>query len=97
MQAAFAADRVDTSIAGDWEDVQVELGLKTKRNQPRKRSQQEEEGFAQVSEMMEHLEALRTLGAAEPPSPDKPMPYRKPAPEPEPPPSGKRRRHHKRK
>lgn len=35
MERAFAADSVDLSIAGDWEDVQVELGLKTSRETPR--------------------------------------------------------------
>lgn len=35
MERAFAADRVDLSIAGDWEDVQVELGLKMARETPR--------------------------------------------------------------
>ena len=28
IERAFAADRVDESIVGDWDDVQVELGLK---------------------------------------------------------------------
>jgi hypothetical protein len=35
MERAFAADRVDISIQGDWEDVQVELGLKAARKTPR--------------------------------------------------------------
>lgn len=35
MQRAFAADSVDPTIAGDWEDVQVELGLKEARETPR--------------------------------------------------------------
>jgi hypothetical protein len=35
MERAFAADSVDLSIVGDWEDVQVELGLKTSRKTPR--------------------------------------------------------------
>jgi hypothetical protein len=29
MEQAFAAKRVDTSIAGGWLDVQIDLGLKT--------------------------------------------------------------------
>src|SRR6266487_3136405 len=29
MEQAFAADRVETFIMGDWDDVQVELGLKS--------------------------------------------------------------------
>jgi hypothetical protein len=35
MERAFAADGVDLSILGDWEDVQVELGLKAARETPR--------------------------------------------------------------
>lgn len=34
MQAAFEADAVDDSIAGDWEDVQVEMGLLSERTTP---------------------------------------------------------------
>ena len=35
IERAFAADRVDISVAGDWEDVQVELRLKPARETPR--------------------------------------------------------------
>jgi hypothetical protein len=35
MERAFAADHVDLSIRGDWEDVQVDLGLKAARETPR--------------------------------------------------------------
>lgn len=35
IERAFAADCVDESIPGDWEDVQVELGLKPFREKPR--------------------------------------------------------------
>jgi hypothetical protein len=34
IERAFAAKRVDEFIMGDWEDVQIELGLKTKRDKP---------------------------------------------------------------
>jgi hypothetical protein len=34
MKQAFAAGVVDESVAGDWEDVQIELGLKEKRDTP---------------------------------------------------------------
>jgi hypothetical protein len=34
MQAAFEADRADTLIRGDWEDVQVDLGLLEERLTP---------------------------------------------------------------
>ncbi len=37
MERAFAAKRVDLSVAGDWEDVQIALGLKATRETPRPR------------------------------------------------------------
>jgi hypothetical protein len=37
MEAAFAAGLVDISIAGDWEDMQIELGLLVERTTPRPR------------------------------------------------------------
>jgi len=37
MQRAFEVGSVDLTVAGDWEDVQVELGLKAKRETPRPR------------------------------------------------------------
>ena len=36
MERAFASGRVDEIMQGDWEDVQIELGLMTKRTHPRK-------------------------------------------------------------
>ena len=36
LQRAFENNRVDESIAGDWEDVQIELGLKQFREHPPK-------------------------------------------------------------
>jgi hypothetical protein len=39
IEQAFAFDRVDTMVMGDWEDVQVKLGLKAGRETPRKRSE----------------------------------------------------------
>jgi len=35
MERAFAAGRVDIAIQGDWEDVQIELGLLHERQMPR--------------------------------------------------------------
>lgn len=35
IERAFAAKKVDGSVAGDWEDVQIEFGLKTERTTPR--------------------------------------------------------------
>ncbi len=37
MQRAFDAGRVDWSVAGDWEDVQIELGLLKRRSTPKRR------------------------------------------------------------
>ena len=37
MERAFAAQVVDETLRGDWEDIQIEFGLKTERDQPRKR------------------------------------------------------------
>ncbi len=34
IERAFAADRVDESVVGDWEDVQIALGLKEQRETP---------------------------------------------------------------
>jgi hypothetical protein len=34
IERAFAAKRVDESIVGDWEDVQIDLGLKKERSTP---------------------------------------------------------------
>ncbi len=37
IERAYAANRVDISIVGDWEDAQVALGLKAARETPRPR------------------------------------------------------------
>ncbi len=36
IEKAFVAGRVDEMVCGDWEDVQIELGLKLRRERPRK-------------------------------------------------------------
>ena len=36
MERAFSAGLVDEAVHGDWEDAQIELGLKKSREQPRK-------------------------------------------------------------
>ncbi|HEV8718781.1 MAG TPA: DUF1186 domain-containing protein [Candidatus Binatia bacterium] len=36
IERAFAADWIDESVAGDWEDVQIEFGLKEQRETPRR-------------------------------------------------------------
>ncbi|MBD3882438.1 DUF1186 domain-containing protein [Phormidium tenue FACHB-886] len=37
IEQAFAADKVDEAFIGDWDEVQVHLGLKTREEVPRKR------------------------------------------------------------
>jgi len=34
MERAFAADAVDLSVAGDWEEAQIEMGWKIARETP---------------------------------------------------------------
>ena len=40
IERAFAADRVDEFIIGDWDDVQVEFGMKSREEVERKRHQE---------------------------------------------------------
>ena len=37
IQKAFSENCVEESIVGDWEDAQIDLGLKTERSHPRKK------------------------------------------------------------
>jgi hypothetical protein len=37
MERAFAAQVVDETLGGDWEDLQIKFGLKTEREHPRRR------------------------------------------------------------
>lgn len=43
IERAFAADRVDESLMGDWDDIQVELGLKSKGEVEEKHARKREE------------------------------------------------------
>jgi hypothetical protein len=36
IEQAFRADQVDEMVVGDWEDVQVDFGLKARREKPRR-------------------------------------------------------------
>jgi Protein of unknown function (DUF1186) len=56
MQRAFEAGAVDVAIAGDWEDVQIELGLKAKRDHPRRLTPMQ----LQLRETFAQLEAAKT-------------------------------------
>ena len=58
IEQAYAADRVDSSICGDWDEVQVELGLKSREEVPKRR--------LTPTEMLKHRRYLRSdrdLGA----------------------------------
>lgn len=49
IERAFAADRVDTMVLGDWDDVQVEFGLKSREEVERMRTQKRAERQASSS------------------------------------------------
>lgn len=55
IERAFAAERVDLTFAGDWEDAQIELGLRTERQTPA-RNYIREKFFGGVSD--EELELI---------------------------------------
>ena len=76
MEAAFAADKVDLSIRGDWEEIQIELGLLDERITPvppsgwildemERENPGMAESFQKVEEALEHLRARRTQAVAE--------------------------------
>jgi len=55
IERAFAAGQVDESICGDWEDVQIGLGMKSEREHPRKPNR--------LLELIEKLRAGASAGA----------------------------------
>ncbi|MDP3071442.1 MAG: SEC-C metal-binding domain-containing protein [Opitutaceae bacterium] len=63
IERAFRDGRVDESICGDWEDAQIELGLKTRREHPPKPNQLMEMG-RQMREAM-GLRPLDEYGTVE--------------------------------
>lgn len=64
IEQAFAADAVEEFVMGDWEDVQIEFGLKTERETPRpnyflESSQPKpEELIALIADETKHLRQL---------------------------------------
>lgn len=59
MEQAFAAGLVDEDVQGDWEDVQVQLGLKMQREgerKPTRRTRLEDRFVPQWDEVMEEQE-----------------------------------------
>jgi len=63
IEKAFAAGRVDEQVAGDWEDIQIELGLKTDREHERK-----------PTKLMEIGAKLRALWTEKTAKPEAPVP-----------------------
>jgi len=73
MERAFAEKRVDLSAAGDWEDIQVELGLLEERITPaRNYFRESNPGLAQLADLIE-----RRVSAPAPPL--EPQPVRAPS------------------
>ncbi len=62
IEQAFAAGRVDESVNGDWEDVQIHFGLKQRRTQPRKPNSLSEIN-RQMAETREEIEAYKRENA----------------------------------
>lgn len=56
IERAFASDQVDLAVAGDWEDAQIELGLKTERAYPLKKDRRWWPELPALSEFMEQQE-----------------------------------------
>ncbi|MDB6125740.1 MAG: lyase HEAT-like repeat protein [Pedosphaera sp.] len=63
IQRAFATEQVDESVVGDWEDVQIELGLKTQREHPRKPN-----ALTRAGEELRRISELILLGGPLPPA-----------------------------
>jgi len=62
IERAFAADAIDPTVAGDWEDAQVALGLKAKRSTPRPDYLSKQLGF----DRHEFLNLLKRAAAQKP-------------------------------
>jgi hypothetical protein len=67
MERAFAEDRVDLAAAGDWEDVQVELGLLPARITPARNHFLEAfPGLAEVADLLKRRVPAPPLPVPEP-------------------------------
>ncbi len=62
IERAFAAHRVDESVAGDLEDVQIKLGLKVEREHPARRKRLSEYEL-ENAKMGREIEALAMQNA----------------------------------
>lgn len=56
MEHAFAADRVDIGVYGDWEDVQIDMGLRQKRETPKPDYAASALGVEQVTKLRKALQ-----------------------------------------
>lgn len=69
IERAFAAGAVEEFVMGDWEDVQIEFGLKTERETPRpnyfpgQAAQEIKRALAELTEQTKHVQALRRRDA----------------------------------
>jgi hypothetical protein len=69
IEGAFAADAVEELVVGDWEDVQIEFGLKAERETPRPNYFLEsfqlkpEKLIAQIEDETKRLQQLDRNGA----------------------------------
>jgi hypothetical protein len=66
IEQAFASGRVDLMVRGDWEDVQIELGLLDKRITPRRNyfAEMQQQRLVELADKRE-LEKQRRLNAKE--------------------------------
>ncbi|HEX6553512.1 MAG TPA: hypothetical protein VF026_12175, partial [Ktedonobacteraceae bacterium] len=62
MEQAFAADRVENFVMGDWDDVQVRLGLKSAEEVEQKRSERR----AEITPRLTPSEVTATQVSSEP-------------------------------
>lgn len=69
MEQAFAADCVDEAVCGDWEDVAIDLGLKSKRERPKRPNR-----FTEFRDKIFEQFSLEPLPAEEQTEPDY-LPY----------------------
>jgi hypothetical protein len=67
LEQAFAAGKVDEMVIGDWEDVQIALGLKAEREHPRK-VPPEMVQIREIADMLGQLSGRGRPAAAAPPA-----------------------------
>ncbi len=69
IERAFAAGAVEEFVMGDWEDVQIEFGLKTERETPRpnyfpgQSAQEIKRALTELTEQTKHVQTLKQRDA----------------------------------